>query len=237
MNYIFTMLLIGFTILVHEFGHFIFAKFINMPIKIFSIGFGPKIYSKKIGATEYRLSLIPLGGYVLPEIEDEEEFFKLPVYKRVIMTLGGPIASILLPMICFSIVNLFLLDFSLNTIIIKPIIQVYNLFINIAIALPSIFSNSTQVSGFIGIVAQGGKIIDKNIIYSLNFMGLISINFALLNLLPLPVLDGGKILLFLLEKVHCKFKRLHYPLAIAGWILIIGFMVYVTILDVYRYIV
>jgi regulator of sigma E protease len=68
-------------------------------------------------------------------------------------------------------------------------------------------------------------------------MGLISLNLALLNLLPLPILDGGKVILYSLEKIHCKFKKLHYPLAIASWIFIIGLMGYVTVLDVFKYLV
>ncbi len=53
----------GLVVTVHEFGHFIFAKLFNIGVPVFSIGFGPSLIKKKIGATEFRLSLIPLGGY------------------------------------------------------------------------------------------------------------------------------------------------------------------------------
>lgn len=89
MSYLLVALLVGFIILFHEFGHFIAAKGVRIPIAIFSIGFGPKIIVKKWGETEYRLSLVPIGGYVLPEIENEKEFFELPVNKRILMALGG----------------------------------------------------------------------------------------------------------------------------------------------------
>lgn len=62
----------GGSIFVHELGHFLVAKFFGLRIDVFSIGFGPKIFGKKIGETEYRVSWIPLGGYVsLPQLEKD----------------------------------------------------------------------------------------------------------------------------------------------------------------------
>src|SRR5581483_1274896 len=55
---------IGFLIGFHELGHFIFCKVFNIRTPSFSIGMGPRILSKKIGETEFALSLLPLGGYV-----------------------------------------------------------------------------------------------------------------------------------------------------------------------------
>lgn len=237
MKYIFVAFLIGLAILIHEAGHFIFARFVRMPIQIFSIGMGPKVWGKEIGGTEYRISLIPFGGYVLPEIEDEEQFFNLPVYKRVVMSIGGPLASLILPIFCFMIINIFMIDISFYNVIIAPFIKTAALFYNMLISLPALFSHSDQVSGIVGIIAQGGEIIKNNFFNALGFTGIISTNFALLNLLPLPVLDGGKILLYLMEKIHPVFKKLHYPLALTGWVLIMGLMLYVTVLDIFKYVV
>ena len=55
---------IGFLIGFHELGHFLFAKLFHVHTPSFSIGFGPKLISKKIGQTTFSLSAIPLGGYV-----------------------------------------------------------------------------------------------------------------------------------------------------------------------------
>src|SRR5579872_2199524 len=55
---------VGFIIGFHELGHFLFCKLFNIRTPSFSIGFGPKLISKKIGETEFSLSAIPLGGYV-----------------------------------------------------------------------------------------------------------------------------------------------------------------------------
>jgi len=54
----------GFVIGIHEFGHFLFAKWAGVRVEVFSIGFGPRLITRKIGETEYSLSLLPLGGYV-----------------------------------------------------------------------------------------------------------------------------------------------------------------------------
>ena len=56
----------------HEFGHFIFAKIFGVRAEIFSIGFGPKLWSRQIGETELRVSAIPLGGYVKLLGEDRD---------------------------------------------------------------------------------------------------------------------------------------------------------------------
>src|SRR5437868_1985842 len=59
-----TILGIGFIIAFHEFGHFLFARLFDIAVPTFSIGFGPVLYSTRIGQTEFALSAIPFGGYV-----------------------------------------------------------------------------------------------------------------------------------------------------------------------------
>jgi regulator of sigma E protease len=234
MNYALALLLIGLVILAHEFGHFIAARFVGVPIKIFSIGFGPKLWAVTRKKTEYRLSIIPLGGYVLPDFEDDKEFLALPCYKRIVMTAGGPMASIILPVFCFALANLFSTGLSYEGLFIKPFYQTSVIFSKIVVSLVGIFSQPGQLSGIIGVVAQGGQFVGLSLIKSLQFVGLISLNLAVLNLVPLPVLDGGKILLYLMEKIHPRFSKLHYPLAIAGWLLVMGLMLYATVIDIVR---
>jgi len=55
---------LGIMVLVHEWGHFIVAKAFGVRVEIFSIGFGPRIWGRKRGDTDYRISGLPLGGYV-----------------------------------------------------------------------------------------------------------------------------------------------------------------------------
>ncbi len=234
MQYIFALLLIGFVILAHEFGHFIAARVSGVPIKIFSIGFGPKLWAVTKRKTQYRISIIPLGGYVMPDVEDDNEFLALPVHKRIAMTVGGPLASIILPLFCFAFANCLSIGFSVNAIFVKPFYQVCAIFFGVLVSLLGIFSQHSQLSGIIGVVAQGGQFVGINLIKAFQFTGLVSLNLAVLNLVPLPVLDGGKVFLYLLEYIHPKLSKLHYPLAIAGWVLVMGLMLYTTVIDVVK---
>lgn len=103
--------LLGVLIFVHELGHFVIAKQCNVKVKKFSFGFGPKLISIKIGETEYRISLIPLGGYVkmLGENPDEaeeiskESFQRKKWWQKGLIALGGPFANFIFAMLILSI--------------------------------------------------------------------------------------------------------------------------------------
>ena len=66
------VLLFALAILIHEFGHFIVARKLGLRVDAFSIGFGPVLWRKKVDGVEYRLSALPLGGYVsIPDVDPE----------------------------------------------------------------------------------------------------------------------------------------------------------------------
>ncbi|MDI6742961.1 MAG: RIP metalloprotease RseP, partial [Smithella sp.] len=108
------IILLGILIFVHELGHFLAARIAGVGVLKFSLGFGPKIFGKKIGETEYVLSWIPLGGFVklLGESGDEElspdlekrSFHKQSVWKRMLIVLAGPGFNFLLAIFIFTIV-------------------------------------------------------------------------------------------------------------------------------------
>ncbi len=102
---------IGILITIHEAGHFLAAKFFNVKVETFSIGFGPPIFKKKSGETEYVVAAIPLGGYVKMSGEDpnepvksERDFYAKPPWQRIVIALAGPIMNLLLTIILFSTV-------------------------------------------------------------------------------------------------------------------------------------
>ncbi|MBT5419923.1 MAG: site-2 protease family protein, partial [Candidatus Cloacimonetes bacterium] len=72
-NIIGAIIALGVLVTVHELGHFIAARIFNVEVEKFSIGFGPKLLSFKKGKTEYRISLIPLGGYLKMKGENPDE--------------------------------------------------------------------------------------------------------------------------------------------------------------------
>ena len=234
MDYVLAIFLIGLAILAHEYGHFLGAKLGAVPVERFSIGFGPKLWSIQIRNTEYRVSLIPVGGYVLPEVKDETQFFELPVYKRIILAAGGPGASLTLTIICFSLYNALTAGLNLSDLLLKPFFQTGKITLVMFRDLLQSFGQPANLSSAIGLIAQGGRFIGSNPLNWLKFTALISLNLGIVNLIPLPVLDGGKILLYILEMIHPKMVKLHYPLTIAGWILILGLTIYVTVVHIGR---
>lgn len=92
-------------VVIHEFGHFIVAKMLGIGVEVFSVGFGKRLWGFKIGDTDYRLSLVPLGGYVRFRGENLEmlqgksdapvdEFNSQPKWKRFLVALAGPAFNI-----------------------------------------------------------------------------------------------------------------------------------------------
>ena len=102
--------ILGSAVVLHEFGHFIVAKLFKIRVETFSVGFGPRLFGKKWGHTDYRISAIPLGGYVklggdesnaplegasASDIPAEEMFNLRPRWQRVLVALAGPVMNII----------------------------------------------------------------------------------------------------------------------------------------------
>lgn len=91
---------------VHEFGHFFVSKLFKVQVNEFAIGFGPKIFQKKIGETMYSLRCIPLGGYCAIEGEDgnsesEHSFANISWYKKILILVAGVFMNAVLAIIIF----------------------------------------------------------------------------------------------------------------------------------------
>ena len=119
------IIVLGVLIFFHEFGHFLIARFFGVGVEKFSLGFGPRLIGKKVGITDYRISAIPLGGYVKmvgeepdAEIDPEEiplSFTHKHVAKRMLIVAAGPVFNIILAVIIFF--GIFL---SSGTFVLKP---------------------------------------------------------------------------------------------------------------------
>ena len=112
------ILVLGLLIFVHELGHFLFAKLFGVRVLKFSLGFGPKVYGRVYGETEYLVSAFPLGGYVkmFGENPDEQDvasedvkvsFAHKPVWQRFGIVLAGPLFNLLFCIILFFFVFTF----------------------------------------------------------------------------------------------------------------------------------
>ncbi len=110
-NIVSLVIVLGVLVFAHEFGHFIIAKILGVGVEKFSLGFGPRIIGKKIGMTDYRISAIPLGGYVkmVGEAPDSEidpsmiplSFSHKSVLKRSLIVLAGPFFNFFLSVAIF----------------------------------------------------------------------------------------------------------------------------------------
>ena len=110
---------LGFSalIILHEAGHFFAAKATGMRVEKFFLFFGPKLFSRKRGETEYGIASIPAGGYVkisgmnpddvLPEGEEHRGYYEMPVWKRIVVIGAGPAVNIVLAFAILSAVLYF----------------------------------------------------------------------------------------------------------------------------------
>ncbi|MBQ1428619.1 MAG: site-2 protease family protein, partial [Kiritimatiellae bacterium] len=112
------VLLFALAIVIHEFGHFIVALKLGLRVDAFSVGFGPILWKRKVNGVEYRLSAIPLGGYVsIPDVdpegtkalegeggrekeegrrEEEEKRERIPAWKEILVAVAGPGMNVVL---------------------------------------------------------------------------------------------------------------------------------------------
>ncbi|WP_144877336.1 RIP metalloprotease [Microbacterium sp. 1.5R] len=133
---VFMLIGLGLSIGLHEIGHLVPAKLFGVRVGQYMIGFGPRIWSKRIGETEYGFKLLPLGGFIsmsgmypasttagpargifrslvqdarsandetIAEGAEDRVFYRLPVWKRVIVMLGGPLMNLVLAVIIFTV--------------------------------------------------------------------------------------------------------------------------------------
>lgn len=236
MNYLLVFLILGLLILVHEWGHFAAARLVGIPVARFSVGFGPKLWGFTRRGTDYWLSAVPLGGYVLPDVADDDAFLKIPAARRLAFYLAGPLANVLFCLPCFALLNCLTANASAYSILVAPWVQTWELLVRMVEVLPRAFAHPDSLSGVVGIVVEGGQFIGGNFQRLVQFLVLMSLNLAIFNLLPIPVLDGGKVVLLAAERWLKNPRRLYVPLTLLGWGFILLLFLYVTVMDVARHI-
>ena len=344
-----TVAVLGVLIFVHELGHFLTAKLLGVKVEIFSLGFPPKLISKQVGETDYRLSVVPLGGYVklLGENPNDEvppelmhrSFLHRPLWQRAAVVLAGPAFNFIFAFLALFAVfattglpyvptdvgriiqdspaeraglktgdlivavdgtpvkrweelssqirqhggqpldlavqrdgreldikvtperreseNLFgqkIMAYQIGVASSERLVSEhvgpvqalgegmsYSLRIA-ALTLQSIYKLITReisvdtLGGPIMIAQVAGKQAEMGLSYLINFMAVLSVNLTLLNLLPIPVLDGGHLLFLFLEAVRGKPLAVkHREMAQAvGMMLILTLMVFVFYHDIMR---
>ncbi len=318
-------------ILFHEFGHFIVAKTVGIKVNEFSIGMGPKIFQKEKGETKYSIRVLPIGGYVSMEGEDENSndprsFNRVPVLSRIAVIAAGAMMNFILAIIVFSIVAFNLgvptttikdvqqdspaesvgiqrgdtilsinddqiddwdsivekingsepnkemkvtvlrneekIDYFLqpkigddNRIVIgivpvsrksfllsigKGFEQTWSMLKLMFDFLKMAFRgevSTKDLSGPVGVIYTIGEAAKYGVINLLYLMGFISVNLGFFNLLPLPALDGSRIVFLVIEMIRGKAVNpekegfIHF----IGFVLLILLMLTVTYSDIIRF--
>ena len=167
-------------------------------------------------------------------INELTDLYRIPLMKRLFYTFGGPLSNILFAMLGFMLLNLLSGLNSFHYLVIDPIHQTWLVMNQIFSSLGLLFKHPDQLSGVVGIVSQGSEYVGMSLTKLINFGIFMSVNFAIFNLLPLPPLDGGSIMIYLFGRIHPKLLKLHIPFAVTGWVLLLGLMLYATVLDIGR---
>ena len=348
MGFLVSLLVFSFLIFFHELGHYLAARFFGVRVEVFSIGFGKKVISKKIGDTQWSLSLIPLGGYIQMKGQDDSDPTKVSYdddsygvktpWQRIVISLAGPMANFILAFLLYlSIASMGVpkllstvgdinssnpaylagmragdtirtingkeiyyweditsnikqeatpiditviregeyIDFNITPkeetlynrfgeeveryiIGIRPdmnAIEIVNFGLvgGVDYAYEQTKMASTYIiqsvkklisglipmenlGGVIGIVDTTEKVSHMGIIALLSFMALISVNLGVLNLLPIPALDGGHIMFNLYEMITNKKpnEEIMYKLTLLGWALLLTLMLLGVYNDINR---
>lgn len=316
-----------FVVLLHELGHFTVAKLVGIKVNEFSIGMGPKIIQKQGSETKYSLRLLPIGGYVAMEGEEEQSkdprsFNNVSIPKRMAVVSAGAIMNFFLALVAFFLVfsiagnrtNIietvvkdspayvsgiqkgdriisingkttkdwtdilqiigsnkkdYPMEIKLNRsgeLLTKKIVPVKSsegrymigitshlernlgksfssaLFITKESIL-SIFSvfkmigqgnfHMNMLAGPVGVISIIGRETSKGILNLLQILGIISANLGVMNLLPIPALDGGKLLFLGIEALCGRPipEEWESKLSFVGFAFLLSLMLYVTVFN------
>ena len=235
-NAIKIIFLLAILVLIHEGGHFFVAKLCKVKVNEFAIGFGKTVWSKKIGETLYALRLIPLGGFVRMEgeeepSEEEGSFSKASWWKKIIIVAAGGVVNIIFAIIVFFLLVIFYYKYPLN----EALQITGNFAYAIVETIRFLFSGNVTVDELVGPVGISNIIIKTSGIADYIYLiATVSLSLGITNLLPIPPLDGGKILIYIIEKVKRKsFKEeTRAAIELTGFVCIMFLAVFVMINDI-----
>ena len=329
------ILVFGFVIFFHELGHFLTAKLSGIRVLEFAIGMGPTLFSRERGGTKYAIRLLPVGGFVMMEGEDEESdsmdsFSRAPVGSRLLVTAAGAFMNFVLGFLVLIVVvamqdsitsrtvaefypdattqqsglqvgdtiiavngrrcfiaddvsyefartqdaqadltvlrdgekitledvqfdtaeqdgtEYMIIDFLVYPIEKTPLnvlreagnwtLSYARLVLLSFVDLVTGRAAINDLSGPVGIVTVIGQVSAIGLSPLLQLVALLTINLGILNLLPIPALDGGRLFFLIVEAIRRKPIDPKYEIAVnsAGFVLLIGLMLFATFNDITR---
>jgi len=214
------------TIIIHEFGHFIIAKSLKYEVTEFSVGFGPKLFSKKFKGTDYSIRAIPLGGYVNIS---EEELSRNTGWKNALVLVSGAIFNFIGAAVGFIILYL-VTDFDMGLFIVLrgAFLSTIDMIYQVILAFIELFSGGFKLImestvSPVGFIAEGSEMVKtgqdaaSQLVIVIKLFILLNINLGVFNLIPIPILDGFKFLLEILRGITKKdFKKFELLASSAG---------------------
>lgn len=235
-NAIKIIIMLGFIVFIHEGGHFLVAKLCKVKVNEFALGFGPTLFTKEKGGTKYALRLIPLGGFVSMEGEEERSdtegsFSNASVWKRIAIVAAGGIVNIIFGLLVYLILLLTITD------IYTALVSVKDYLLLVFMSLKDLFTGGVSPDQMVGIVGISDIVVNTSSLQDyFSIMASISVSLGITNLLPFPPLDGGKIVIYLIEAIRRKPIKEETELKIQAWgfALLIALVIYVTYNDILR---
>ena len=235
-------------VLVHEFGHFVAARKSGVKVYEFSIGFpfSPRLITLfHHRETAFTVRLLPLGGFVSfsPEGGQEDvDLFAASYLKRASILSAGSLCNILFAFIIF--VPAFMIGKGLAPVdaLFQSARTVWEILSGTVLFLMNaVAGNGTMegVSGPVGIAVMAGKAATKGVVSLCYFTGALSMSLGIMNLLPLPALDGGHLLGLLVESIRRKplSPRVYQAATFVGLALFAIMTLVITYWDVTKLIV
>jgi regulator of sigma E protease len=224
-------------VFIHEGGHFLVAKLCKVKVNEFAIGFGPTIWKSKNTQTKYALRIIPLGGFVSMEGEDEHSdaegsFSKASIPKRIAIIIAGGMVNII-----FGLLLFFILASIVQKSIYYGFLSTLNFSTSIIESLKMLFTGNVSVNDLTGPIGISTMVAQtQGVDEFVYLLALISLSLGVTNLLPFPPLDGGKVVIYIIEAIRREpmKEQTEINIQMIGFAIIIGLTIFVAYNDILR---
>jgi len=244
-SFIAFIIVFSIIVLVHELGHFIAARKSGVKVYEFSIGFpfSPRLVTLyRHRETEFTLRLLPLGGFVSFSKDGDEDakgLFEASYFRRALIMSAGSLFNIAFAFIAFIPVYIMGKHLHFTDAISLSAETVWEISAGTIIVLLNVISGHGGMEGLagpVGIAVMAGHAASKGILNLFYFSGVLSMGLGIMNLFPLPALDGGQLLMLFIETIRKKPIRMktYQAVNLIGFALFIILSVLVTYKDVVK---
>jgi regulator of sigma E protease len=201
-------------VLVHELGHFLAARRAGVRVYEFSIGFpfSPRVLTLfRLKETEFTLRLLPLGGVVSFSKEEDEEgadnLFGASYLNRALILSAGSLSNIVFAFLIFIPVFILGKHLPITEAVLASVKTIWAILSGTVMVIFNIFfgnGSMESMTGPVGIAAIAGQAAGKGLLSLMYFTGVLSMSLGVMNLIPLPALDGGQLFMLFIEAVRKK---------------------------------